>query len=256
MADVSLAFSPWLSGAIVPVIVLVALVLFAADAGKRRRETNKLREELESMRAMEEGRQHDLLLLRGSQLDRRRARISLRFLAACALLVSGVAWSVASHHGLITLLASQDEAIEGAYSLLRSAERQINQLAEQNRTMNLQLISVDRNERPAATSLLPPDVRSAAPRPKQAGSRASVRSRETAQPSQATTGGGANGETVAPDLEKPPSSPTTNMASTAEPPAPRPVNPPPRRHPAVDRHSPPRICSKIRRETRARNDDA
>ena len=68
--------------------------------------------------------------------------LSWGFVIASALVAFGVVWAATYQRSLVTELTSQGEAIEEAQELVQAAERGMNQLVEQNQSLNLQLASI------------------------------------------------------------------------------------------------------------------
>ena len=68
--------------------------------------------------------------------------LSWGFVIASALVAFGVVWAATYQRRLVTELTSQGEAIEEAQELVQAAERGMNQLVEQNQSLNLQLASI------------------------------------------------------------------------------------------------------------------
>ena len=134
------------------------------------------------------------ILLR-ARSGRRGLRLpSWRFLVTGALVLLGVAWSLAYQRSLVTELTSQSEVIEEARDLMSTAERQMNRLMDQNRVLNGQLLVKLPQEEPSQRAASPP------PKPQSARSRARP---------------GRSVQTAAPRATPPPPEATTNSAGLA-----------------------------------------
>ncbi len=224
--------APALMSVVVPVAIGVAvLVVYALDARKMRRENQQLRDELDRARENpnDPDRTGDMEILLRARSRRRGLRLpSWRFLVSGALVILGVAWSLAYQRNLLTELISQSEAIEEARDLVSTAERQMNRLMEQNRVLNGQLlVSLPQEE---------PSQRAASPPPKPQSARSGVkpgRSVQTAAPratpappEATTTGAGLGSQTLASDQRAVPSpvmaaeSPRPQTPASAQDPVP------------------------------------
>jgi len=196
---------------VVPVAIgVAALVVYALDVRKMRRENQQLRDELDRVREHpnDPDRTGDMEILLRARSGRRGLRLpSWRFLVTGALVLLGVAWSLAYQRSLVTELTSQSEVIEEARDLMSTAERQMNRLMDQNRVLNGQLLVKLPQEEPSQRAASPP------PKPQSARSRArpgrsvpTAAPRATPPPPEATTNSaGLASQTVASDQSAVPS---------------------------------------------------
>ena len=151
MEDGLLSLSSAFKNAVPMVIAIAALVVYAVDARSRQRETEKLRDELERVRAQ------DVDPAKGVEsflrLRQPRPRILSRgFVIASALVAFGVVWAATYQRSLVTELASQGDVIEEAQELVQATEHRMNELVEQNRSLSVQLASIKQEERVSAAA--------------------------------------------------------------------------------------------------------
>ena len=216
----------------VPVMIgIAALVVYVVDARRRQRETEKLRDELERVRAQDVNPAKGVeSFLRPRQ---RRPRIlSWSFVVASALVAFGVIWATAYQRSLVTELTSQGDVIEEARELLQTAERGINELVEQNQSLSLQLASIKQEERVSAVPSPPATSRAGPSQAKPSQASDAVRSRAESPPRRAMAQKSTLFGTAVPNQEMP-GRVANGGPSIVQTAAPAPAAAPPQSQPSI-----------------------
>ena len=202
MEDGLLSLSSAFRSAVPVMIGIAALVVYLVDARRRQRETERLRDELERARARDVNPAEGVESFLRPRQSRPRI-LSWGLVVASALVAFGVVWAAAYQRSLVTELASQGDVIEEAQELVQAAERRMNELVEQNRSLTLQLASIKQEERVYAAAPPPAIPRAGPPRTKPSRAPGAVRSWAENPPPQAMARESTLSATAVPDQEMP-----------------------------------------------------
>ena len=231
MEDGLVSLSSALKNAVPVVIGIAALVVYVVDARRRQRETEKLRDELESLRAQDVNPAKGVESFLRPRLPRPRI-LSWGFVVASALVAFGVVWAAAYQRSLVTELMSQGDVIEEARELVQTAERGINELVEQNQSLSRQLASIKQEERVSAAPPPPATPRAGPSQAKPSQASDAVRSRAESPPRRAMAQESTLSGTAVPNQEMP-GRVANSGPSIVQTAAPVPATAPPQSQPSI-----------------------
>ena len=231
MEDGLVSLSSAFKNAVPVVIGIAALVVYVVDARRRQRETEKLRDELERVRAQDVNAAKGVESFLRPRLPRPRI-LSWGFVVASALVAFGVVWAAAYQRSLVTELMSQGDVIEEARELVQTAERGINELVEQNQSLSLQLASIKQEERGSAAPPPPATPRAGPSQAKPSQASDAVRSRAESPPRRAMAQESTLSGTAVPNQEMP-GRVANSGPSIVQTAAPVPATAPPQSQPSI-----------------------